>query len=381
MLRSAVRGTVMIRVFGLIVFGVLHGAHTLAGECPQVVGTLVVELPREVETSSRDSLVAETPKLTETVSIVHAGADGALGVGAHPGGIVAFDLSDPAQPQVLGFSPEDAWTAPAWSPPRCVAVVGDHAIVCDDYNEQLVVFDVSDPNAIKPVAYVPAVDVNDITIRGSLAYVAGRQFQIVDFTDPAEPVAVGEVTFNAWRSFVAVEHPFAYVTEWTEGLFTGLTVVDVSDPSHPVSVGQAFRGELYCCGPLAVADSVVYVADSPVEDLAFLHVVDVSDPANPVEVDYEDWITARSVEVVGQTLLVSTAPYMNPPVDGVFEYDISTPGQLEEVGRQDIPRGSISASGDLALIASGSNGIQIVRPCGSGPRIFTDDLLRRTEGQ
>ena len=101
------------------------------------------------------------------------------------------------------------------------------------------------------------LDASFISVRGvyvedrgaqTLAYLASaeRGLQILDVTDPANPVLLGGAGYLAWSDSVWVSGDYAYVAE---GNYKGLIRIwDVSTPSNPRPVGalQSKRGEAFC---------------------------------------------------------------------------------------------------------------------------------------
>ena len=73
-----------------------------------------------------------------------------------------------------------------------------------------------------------------MAVRGNYAYVAASQgLQVIDVSNPANPVWVGGYLTVGYALDIAVSGGYAYVAdEWA-----GLQVIDVSDPASPVWVG------------------------------------------------------------------------------------------------------------------------------------------------
>ena len=74
-----------------------------------------------------------------------------------------------------------------------------------------------------------------ITVVGDYAYVAAYDagLQIMDVSNPAEPVVVGKVS-AWWARRVRVSGEHAYVAA-DKG---GLKIINIQDPKNPVSVGE-----------------------------------------------------------------------------------------------------------------------------------------------
>ncbi len=106
-----------------------------------------------------------------------------------------------------------------------------------------------------------------VAVSCSVAYVADRFFglQVIDVSDPANPVILGSVDTPGFAIGVAVSGAVAYVADGS-----GLQVIDVSDPGSPVIVGSVDTpGRAF---GVALSGAVAYVADVALG----LQVIDVS---------------------------------------------------------------------------------------------------------
>ena len=74
-----------------------------------------------------------------------------------------------------------------------------------------------------------------VALSGNYAYVAdsGAGLQVIDVSNPANPVRVGGYDTSGYAQDVAVSGNYAYVAD--DG--GGLQVIDVSNPANPVRVG------------------------------------------------------------------------------------------------------------------------------------------------
>jgi hypothetical protein len=162
-----------------------------------------------------------------------------------------------------------------------------------------------------------------VDVRGNQAYVAiGRQLAVLDVSDPAQPIAVGQEAVTPETSQptsnapviteIIVEGDYAYVME-SSG--RGLRIVDVSDPAAPDEVG-AYDEE----GALAVAGDYVYVAN----DFG-LTILNASNPAAPAEVG-SDSEGARAIAIAGDYV------YLALNSGGLRILDVSDPANPQRVG-------------------------------------------------
>lgn len=112
-----------------------------------------------------------------------------------------------------------------------------------------------------------------VAAKGDTAYFGnGGYLDIVDFSDPANPIELGKVLVPGHVEGVAVNGGYTYVVNE----YDGLHVIDVSDPSNPFEVGYFDTG--HNAYSVAMSESYAYVGGDG------LHVIDVSDPTNPFEV-------------------------------------------------------------------------------------------------
>eukprot|EP01043_Picozoa_sp_COSAG02_P076311 COSAG02_NODE_16143_length_1109_cov_3.626733_1_plen_226_part_01 len=123
--------------------------------------------------------------------------------------------------------------------------------------------------------------------------------QLVDVSDPSNPVAVSSAT-DGEGGFTTLGHPWGVTTFVrggstyaivAAGLDDGIQIVDVSDPSNPVAVSSATDGE----GGFTTLDAstavTTFVRGTSTYAIVFaggqdngIQIVDVSNPSNPVAV-------------------------------------------------------------------------------------------------
>jgi hypothetical protein len=124
-----------------------------------------------------------------------------------------------------------------------------------------------------------------VDVSGNIAYFGnGGYLEVVDISDPANPIELGKVLTPALVDGIAVSGSYAYSSPVEVGFFDtggyafnitvsgsyayvslgyypvgGLRIIDVSTPSSPVEVGFLYTGG-QACG-IAVSGSYAYVAD------------------------------------------------------------------------------------------------------------------------
>lgn len=169
------------------------------------------------------------------------------------------------------------------------------------------VLDLSDPSNPVIVGELPLGFVNVIKIRGSIAYVIGSRFFTVDISDPEHPRKLGEL-FLPWPMRVVPTDSFAYVS-----YFGGLAIVDITDPTNlSIRNSASFYGE-FPVG-LAVKDRFVYLS---FDDYEGLYIFDVSDPDAPLTT--YDYFHGFLAGITVDSLLITGSA-------GIFQiYSISDP--------------------------------------------------------
>ena len=216
-------------------------------------------------------------------------ADIGWGLPTRPGGLRVVDISNPANPSIVGVvDPENAYA---------VSISGDRAFAIGHTfggPGSLYVIDISVPSAPVQVGSVSGFGIGDVTVVGANAYAAVglTGLKIVDISNPAMPVVVStlDTPGEAWD--VVVVGSYAYLADGV----SGLQVVLVTNPRSPrivssvdgSSSGGGGRG-------IAVMGAYAYLADGS----AGLQVVDISDPENPTIVGsvVTDWATDVAISI------------------------------------------------------------------------------------
>ena len=182
--------------------------------------------------------------------------------------IEILDLSDVLHPQRVN------WLLYEWTYPTDFVLRGDLLYVADGSGIQVV--DVSDPPNPVQVGHVNTLGTSfQLAFHDDLLEVAvdNRGLQVFSIADdPTTPVSRGHINFDQASYAIATMGSLALV------LVAGgtLKVADVSDPVHPVEIGQI--GGLLFASNIAVRGSIAFVDGD-----AAIHVIDLSDPTAPVE--------------------------------------------------------------------------------------------------
>jgi hypothetical protein len=286
--------------------------------------------------------LGEWPEIVrgEAQSVQVVGDLAYLAIGA--GGLVIFDISNPAAPVRLGGLDTSGFATG-------VQVVGNLAYVADN-DAGLQILDVSNPAApVRRGGFDTSGSAQGVQVVGNLAYVAdgGSGLQILDVSNPAAPVRRGGFDTSSYARGVQVVGNLAYVAD--SG--SGLQILDVSNPAAPVRLG-GYDTSGYAYG-VQVVGSLAYIAD----DVAGLQILDVSTPAAPVRLGgYDTGGNAVGVQVVG------SLAYVADGYSGLQILDVSKPAAPESRGGYDTSgnASSVQVVGNLAYVADGYNGLQIL---------------------
>ncbi|MDM8521763.1 C13 family peptidase [Desulfococcaceae bacterium HSG8] len=120
--------------------------------------------------------------------------------------------------------------------------------------------------------------------------------QVIDISNPQNPVIIGLVWTSSWARGVTVSDGKAYVvcrpydTEfWSYGEWSGLQVIDIGNPENPVITGSIEIPEIY---DVTVSDGKAYVVCRPYDtdlwnngengEWSGLQVIDIGNPENPI---------------------------------------------------------------------------------------------------
>lgn len=178
-------------------------------------------------------------------------------------------------------------------------------------------------------ASATTLQAKQVAIDGSLVCVSvgvEDRIRILDATDPAAPVMVGEFTgislgnpnlFGGVKNSIAVVGDLMYIAS-----ASGLRVVDLSDPSAPALAGTA----PVVMNPtgVVVRNGFAYVADLTTG----LRIFNVSNPTTPVQVGTTAGLSGFAVAVQGDFAYLSSGAFGG----SVTAVDISVPGTPAVVG-------------------------------------------------
>ncbi|MCL5096139.1 MAG: hypothetical protein M1608_01120, partial [Candidatus Omnitrophica bacterium] len=257
------------------------------------------------------------------------------------GGLEAFDISDPANPQRTASVPTKGYGLD-------VVLVGNLLYLADDVG--LEIFDVSNPKIPRELGgYQTGGTGEDLAIDGNTVYMADSLagLEILDITDPLQPTRVAEFDTPGDTAGVTVAAGMAYLADGGGGL----RLVDVSNPKQPEpvgvfnTVGNAHR--------VAVSGGTAYVAAG----FGGLDIVDIGDPHLPrrlatFPLDGE----AMDVDVSRNTSFVAAMQ------GGVKVIDVNDPSnpRLRSTVKTKWRAYRIKLVGDLAYVADYWAGLQVI---------------------
>ena len=289
--------------------------------------------PREIGTTDpfSDSLTNVT--LSGSRAFVTAGTSG----------LHVVDISDPVNPRRLG-----AWNSPGSA--EAIAINGSTAFLADGaFGLQII--DISNPAAPAPIA--SAFDTQfafDVLIRDRYAFVAAASagVLIVDVTDPAHPRELGTFDTPGFARDLAGAGSMLYVAdEWG-----GVRILDISNPVRPVEFAAVDTSSFaFALEPFG---SMLYVANGA----RGLAVIDISDPTRSRVIASYDraWTMSWKVAASADRALLGVRE------EGVHIVDVRNPLALKTLGAISplIDARYVAASGSLAFVASGAQGLRIV---------------------
>lgn len=164
---------------------------------------------------------------------------------------------------------------------------------------------------------------NDVFIRGNYAYVIDdtqQQLWIYNITNPASPILVSTTADDSAASLsISVQGIYAYIAGGS-----GISVINISNPYAPSLVTRytvynaSFLTSIYVQGQYA------FVTDSNSFDL---YIINISNPSSPVLVGLDTLpSSANSVDVLGNFAYVATQS------NGIYSINVANPSSLQVYG-------------------------------------------------
>ena len=257
--------------------------------------------------------------------------------------LVVVDVSTPSSPTVLGMSyimPDAIWG---------LAVSGNY-VYAATYSGGLQIVNVSNPaSPVRVGEYDTPGYAHGVAVSGNYAYVADDYcgLQIINVSNPASPTLASTYDSPGTAFGVAISGNYAYVADD----FAGVEVLNVSNPASP-SLAGAYDTPGYAHG-IAISGNYAYVAD----DDPGMQVLNISNPAAPsLAGTYNTTGIALGVSVVGNYAYVADYDY------GLQVISIANPASPTKVGTYDTNgyAQGVAASGSYVYVADYSDGMQII---------------------
>ncbi len=267
---------------------------------------------------------------------------GGVAYGAAGDDTLLIDVSDPADPALLGS---------VVSPGSLVygaSADGGFAFLANS-TQGLRVLDVTDVSNPVTIGQLDTPDFAlDVVTRGNLAFLATAfsGLSIVDISDPTSPSMIGSLDVFTYARRVVVHGDYAYVTE----LFDGVRVVDISDPANPQQVAVIFSGA-FTTDVFVQGDYLFICNDDG------LDIFEISTPESPIAVGTLALPDAHSVAVEGDYAYVTD-------FEALRVINISNPDSPVEVAFYFAPTGlfpsELTVQDGLAFVANAGEGLAII---------------------
>lgn len=256
-------------------------------------------------------------------------------------GMMMIDITNPAAPARVGSHDTAGY---AFS----LNVLEDRVFVADaDAGVVVLGFDPENPTTFQVLgSYATTGAAYSAALVGELTYIADRSagLEIVNLSDPANPVRQGGVATSGYSWTVALTGDIALVADDDNGL----RIIDVANPASPGEISSHDAGDVVY--GVTVSGNLAYVAASA----AGLKILDISSPAAPVAVGGIATLSpATSVTLTGDLALVSSGT-------GLEIINVSTPASPSRIFSFEFGAEETVITGNLALVAAGFDGLQIL---------------------
>ena len=263
---------------------------------------------------------------------------------------VIGDLEQVAGTTTLLYTPTQVSATIVGTNPRFAVVQANYLYVCDANDNNLRIYDVTDPAAPAFVGSVVIGGGRGVDVAGRYVYYTdednGGRLVIVDVIDKSNPTVVGSVVTGGSPRGVKVQGTIAVLTY--NSSVDGIRTFDVSDPTAPVQLGTraiANAGRT----DLDIRDNTVAIPTS-----TNVQLFDISDPTNIVLLTEVSPGGSFSCKFQGRYLYLS-----DEDVDQFQVWDTVDPsipvlvGTLALVAPSSIR--AISVSGNFAYFVDASN--------------------------
>ncbi|MFZ3080923.1 MAG: NosD domain-containing protein [Bellilinea sp.] len=258
-------------------------------------------------------------------------------------GVRVYSLTNPTHPVEVGSFLADGLF-------YCLKISGDRlyaGTMIESPAKGIYAFDISDPANPQQIGYYGDIaECWGIDIDGNTVYVADAgDLKVFDFSDPPNLDLVG--SYPLTPRGLTVRDGLAYVSQE----FDGVKIYNVSNPASISLVGSFTSSTSFTHGPVSLAENYAYVSDN-----WGLRILDVTDPANPTEVSYTpthdetNWLALS-----GSRVYVSEGSY------GFSLYDVSNPAAPQLLNQTSVLGAVqvLAVNSGKLFTASGEGGLQI----------------------
>ena len=195
-------------------------------------------------------------------------------------------------------------------------------------------------------------DAQDIDVVGSKGYVvtsrngSSGEFFILSLTNPLIPTASGEYEVGDHTNGVEVLGNFAYLATSYSG--REFIVVDVSDPASPATAALVNIPDVTQANDVSVSGNYAYVVTQSSSSGKEFYIYDISNPSSPVlKSSFEVGNHVYGVYVYGSRAYLANARSDKE----LMVLDVSNPLSPAELGSYDIP--SVGANGQSVFYGGG----------------------------
>lgn len=287
----------------------------------------------------------------QTLYVAEGGYDGSQWTG----GLRTLDVSDPFNPQPLGF-----YDSPNQS--KFISLVGDYIYMDKRFDETLII-DVSDlNNPILAGSFNTRLD--NTFLSGNLLFIG---MNIFDVSNPVNPILLVETVFQGGAEDVTVSGDYAFITVWK--IWDGNTwregqirVFNISDPVNPTEIG--FYEASGNVSMISIMNNVLIISEgvypedvSTSEEGSGLRFIDVSYPQLPKLIGfYELPGVATQLTVQDDYAFVVT---LYGGISIIDITDISNPIQIGYYNSPGMGR-EIVLKENFVYLTDGNKGLRIV---------------------
>ncbi len=229
-----------------------------------------------------------------------------------------LDVSDPTNVHHIGDFPYGEAR-------EGVGMAGEYLCMTGWYPGGLILYDMSNPANPQRVASIDtAFNTYRATISGNYAYLATQHngLRIIDLSNPLQPVEVAACDSGGWTYDVTVTGSHAVVLKGTSS-DAWLNIWNVADPAHPLFEGMM---PTQTFGWFRVASSGNLVCSAMGSPYYAIMVVDISNPTAPVEVS-----SFGPKGTLTRTVISGTTAYLADRTTGLRTVDFTDPYHLSEL--------------------------------------------------